>query len=97
MVDDAVRVLRMVYAINRTWQPTTKRVALRAEGLAVKPERLAERIEEALTEPDPLRALIVMTQLQLDTVALAPSGPNVDRARDWLTDGLAILRAVRNI
>jgi hypothetical protein len=97
MVDDAVRVLRMVYAINRTWQPTTKRVALRAEGLAVKPERLAERIEEALTEPDPLRALIVMTQLQLDTVALAPSGPNVDRARDWLTDGLAILRAARNI
>jgi hypothetical protein len=97
MVDVAVRVLRMVYAINRTWQPTTKRVALRAEGLAVKPERLAERIEEALTEPDPLRALIVMTQLQLDTVALAPSGPNVDRARDWLTDGLAILRAARNI
>ena len=93
MVDDAVRVLRMVYAINRTWQPTTKRVALRAEGLAVKPERLAERIEEALTEPDPLRALIVMTQLQLDTVALAPSGPNVDRARLWLAEALKLLRA----
>ena len=27
LVDDAVRVLQMVYAINRTWQPTTKRVA----------------------------------------------------------------------
>lgn len=95
MVDDAVRVLRMVYAINRAWQPTTKRVALRAEELAVKPERLAERIEEALTEPDPLRALIVMTQLQADTVALAPSGPNVDRARHWLAEGLEILRAAR--
>lgn len=93
MVDDAVRVLRMVYAINKTWQPTTKRVALRAENLTVKPDRLAERIEEALTEPDPARALIVMTQLQLDTVALAPSGPNVDRARVWLAEGLSILRA----
>jgi hypothetical protein len=93
LVDDAVRVLRMLYAINRTWQPTTKRVAARAESLAVKPERLAERIEEALTEPDPLRALIVMTQLQLDTVMLAPPGPNVDRAKEWLAEGLAILRA----
>jgi len=93
MLDDAVRVLRMVYAINRVWQPTTKRVALRAEPLAVKPERLAERIEDALTEPDPDRALVVMTQLQLDTVLLAPSGPNVDRARLWLAEALEILGA----
>jgi len=85
----------MLYAINRVWQPTTKRVALRAEALAVKPDRLAERIEEALTEPDPLRALIVMTQLQADTVALAPPGPNVDRARVWLAEGLEILRAAQ--
>jgi hypothetical protein len=93
MVDDAIRVLRMVYAINRAWQPTTKRVALRAESLAVKPEQLAERIEEALTQPDPVRALVVMTQLQLDTVMLAPSGPNVDRARLWLAEALEILGA----
>ena len=93
LVDDAVRVLRMLYAINGTWQPTTKRVALRAASLGVKPDRLAERIEAALTEPDPLRALIVMTQLQLDTVALAPSGPNVDRARVWLAEALEILQA----
>jgi len=93
LVDDAVRVLQMVYAINKRWQPTTKRVAQRAEGLAVKPDRLAARIEEALTEPDPYRALAVMTQLQFDTVALAPSGPNVDRARAWLTEALAIVQA----
>jgi len=88
MVDDAVRILRMVYAINKTWQPTTKRVALRAESLAVKPDKLAERIEEALTELDPYRALTVMTRLQLDTVMLAPPGPNVDRARVWLAEAL---------
>jgi hypothetical protein len=92
LVDDATRVLAIVYAVNRAWQPTSKRVALRAASLAVKPERLAERIEEALTTPDPVHAALTMTELQADTVALAPPGPNVDRARRWLAEVAAILR-----
>jgi hypothetical protein len=92
MLDGAVRVTRIVYALNRVWQPTTKRLAARVEPLAIKPERLAERIEEALTEPDPRRALLTLTELQLDTVRLAPSGPNVDRARVWLAEGAKLLR-----
>ena len=92
MFDGVLQVLRIVYAINRVWEPTTKRLAARVEPLAVKPDRLAERITEALTEPDPRRALATLTGLQLDTVRLAPSGPNVDRAREWLADGLALLQ-----
>jgi len=92
MVDDANRVLQIVYALNRVWPPTTKRVAARVEGLAVKPARLAERIEEALTERDPFRAVLVLTELQLETVALAPSGPNIDRARVWLAGVLDVVR-----
>ena len=92
MVDDAARVLQIVYALNRVWPPTAKRVAARVEGLPVKPERLAERIEEALTEPDPFRALLVLNELQLETVELAPSGANVDRARVWLPQVLEVLR-----
>ena len=92
MLDGAVRVVRIVFALNRVWVPTTKRLALRVEPLPVKPDRLAERIDEALSEPDPNAALLVLTQLQLDTVELAPGGPNVDRARIWLTDGVEILR-----
>jgi predicted nucleotidyltransferase len=84
MMDDASRVLRIVYAVNRVWQPTHKRLAARLAPLAVKPDRLAERIEEAFSEPDPRRALLVMTELQSETVALAPDGPNVNRARWWL-------------
>jgi hypothetical protein len=91
MVDDASRVVRIVFALNRVWQPTLKRLADRAAPLARKPERLAERIEDALTEPDPHRALIIMTELQADTVALAPDGPNIVRARKWLSDGREIL------
>jgi predicted nucleotidyltransferase len=84
MVDDASRLMRIVYALNRVWEPTTKRLAARVATLAIKPDRLAERIEEAFSEPNPRRALLVMTELQAETVALAPDGPNVNRARRWL-------------
>lgn len=91
VVDSANRVLQIVWAVNRRWQPTAKRLASRTSTLAITPERLAERIDEALSELDPVRALLVMTKLQLDAVELAPSGPNVDRARAWLADGVRIL------
>jgi hypothetical protein len=92
LYNDALRVLRIVYALNRVWQPTSKRLADRVQDLQVKPERLAERIEEALTDPDPLRAMLVMSELQTDTADLAPPGPNVDRARRWLREVIAVLR-----
>ncbi len=91
MLDDASRVLRIVYALNRVWQPTHKRLAARATSLAVKPVRLAERIEEAFSESDPRCALLGMTELQSETVALAPDGPNVNRARLWLAAGAKLL------
>jgi hypothetical protein len=95
LVDSARRVLAIVFALNGCWQPTTKRLAVRMAPLAVKPERAAERIDDALTEPDPRRALLVMTELQLDAVLLAPHGQNVDRARRWLAPAAELLRAGR--
>jgi hypothetical protein len=91
MVDDASRVVRIVFALNRVWEPTHKRLHDRAAALTLKPDRLAERIEEALTLPDPRRALLAMTDLQADTVELAPHGPNIDRARTWLRDARELL------
>lgn len=92
LVDDTQRLLRIVYALNRAWEPTTKRLADRVRALPVKPERLGERIEEILTEPEPLRAMLVLSELQADTLALAPSGPNVDRARRWVQEVIEVLR-----
>jgi hypothetical protein len=91
MLDDAARVTAIVYALNRVWPPTHKRLADRVAPLEVKPARLAERIEEAFAEPDPRRAVLAMTELQADTVALAPDGPNVDRARRWLAEAAILL------
>jgi len=79
-------------ALNRERQPTSKRLATNTASLAVKPERLAERIEEALAETDPHRSLLAMSELQFDTVNLAPDGPNVVRARRWLADAIELLR-----
>jgi hypothetical protein len=95
MVDAAQRMLAILFALNRVHQPTAKRLAARLEPLAVKPERLAERLDEALAEPDPCSALRLLTALQLETVQLAPSGPNVDRARTWLAQGLEVLSTKR--
>lgn len=92
LYDDALRVLRIVYALNRVWPPTSKRLADRIQALPVKPERLAERIEEALTEPNAVRAMLVLTQLQADTVDIAPPGPNIARARVWLREVISVLR-----
>jgi hypothetical protein len=97
MVDDANRVVTIVFAVNRVWQPTNKRLASRTAGLAVTPDRLAERIAAALSEPDALRALLTMTELQSETVALAPDGPNVLRARRWLTAVSGVLAAARSV
>jgi predicted nucleotidyltransferase len=95
LVDATLRLLTIVYALNRVWPPTTKRLAVRTQALTIKPHRTAERIEEGLTDPDPTRALLIMTGLQLDTVLLAPSGPCVDRARIWLSRAMDVLRSSR--
>lgn len=92
LVDAAARVLAIVFAVNRVWQPTTKRLAARLAPLSVKPDQLAERITEALTEPDPRRALRAMAEIQLEAVLLAPGGPNIDRARGWLAEASRLLR-----
>jgi predicted nucleotidyltransferase len=92
LVDAATRVLSIVYALNRVWQPTSKRLAARVEPLPIKPDRLAERIDAVFAERDPQRALRLLTELQLDTVQLAPDGPNVVRARRWLADAAELLQ-----
>src|SRR3954468_22247322 len=55
MVDDASRVLQIVSALTRVWLPTSKRLAARLEPLAVKPERLAERLQDAGAGAGPAR------------------------------------------
>jgi hypothetical protein len=77
LVEDAENLLRIVFALNRTWQQGSKRIAAALAPLPQQPERLAERLDAALAGYD-LRA---MRELVRDTLAFAPDSPAVERAR----------------
>jgi predicted nucleotidyltransferase len=77
LVEDAEGVLRILFALNRAWEPGWKRIAVSLESLELKPERTAGRIEEALTGLD----LRTMRELVRDTLALAPETRSVAQAR----------------
>ena len=77
LVEDAENVLRVVFALNRAWEPGWKHLGVRVDPLELKPVRLAERIDTALAALD-LRG---MNELVRDTLALAPDAPAVLEAR----------------
>jgi hypothetical protein len=60
-------VLRIVFAVNRQWEPGWKRLAQRVEPLAAKPERLAERLDAAVRAFD----LPALRELAVEARALA--------------------------
>ena len=74
---DMENVLRVLFAVNRTWEPSWKRLPTLVAPLALKPDRLAERIDEALVESSLRKA----RELVRDTLALAPDLPRVVLAR----------------
>jgi hypothetical protein len=77
LVDDLENVLRIVFALNRQWEPGWKRLQILVEPLAIKPERLAERVDQALRDSD----VIAARTLVRDTLAFAPDLPQVVKAR----------------
>jgi hypothetical protein len=88
MVGDAERIVQIVFALNRAWEPTFKRLAQRVELLRVKPRLLSDRLDDAFARDD----FLALTELALETVRLAPDGPNVLRARAWLAASAEELR-----
>jgi predicted nucleotidyltransferase len=81
LAGDLQNVLRIVFALNRAWEPSWKRLPQLVEPLALKPERLAERIDEALAG----LSLRKTRELVLDTLMLAPDLPRVELARVRIT------------
>jgi nucleotidyltransferase-like protein len=78
------QILRIVFALNREWEPGWKRLAQRVDPLAVRPERLAERIDVLGRSLD----LAALRVLAAETLALAPDLPTVQRARRMLEEPL---------
>lgn len=88
LVEDAENVLRVVFALNRAWEPGWKRLEMSTAPLAIKPERLAARIDAALAGNDLRR----MRELVCDALDLCPPTPTVARAKRELARLLEVLR-----
>jgi predicted nucleotidyltransferase len=84
LVDDAQRLLQVVFAVNEAWEPGWKRLPERLEPLALKPDQLAERLDAAIRSLD----LQGMRTLAAETLALAPETAKTRRARELLLDPL---------
>jgi predicted nucleotidyltransferase len=84
LIGDAHGILRVVFALNEEWEPGWKRLATRLEPLALKPERLAERIDDAIRALD----LQAMRELAAETLELAPQTEKTRVARMRLLEPL---------
>jgi hypothetical protein len=82
LVADVRGCLRVLFALNRRWEPGWKWARVATETLAIRPERLTERIEGVFTADDAETSIRRCTDLILAVLALVPDDPLVTRARD---------------
>jgi hypothetical protein len=85
---DVYNVLRVLFALNRTWETDWKWLGLATDGLAIKPERLAEHIHFVFSGADPYERVTACQELIHDTLALLPVSPGILRARTTIEDSL---------
>lgn len=76
------QMLRLLFAINRQWEPDWKWLAPQSQRLAHKPDRLVERVNDLFLLPDPGERVRACLQLILETLELVP--PSYDMTRQKL-------------
>lgn len=87
---ETYNVLRVLFALNRRWEPDFKWLRLVTGDLAIALERLAERIEEVFTALRLERRVSTSLRLIQDTLALAPATPGIERARATIEECLRL-------
>jgi hypothetical protein len=87
LVRELHNALRILFALNRQWEPEWKWIAPLTSRLALQPDQLAERINEVFSSP-PAEALRRCLQLIYETLLLVPAPHNVSRALATLEDSL---------
>jgi len=81
LVWDAHTVLRVLCALNHQWEPDWKWLTLTVAALEMKPDRLAERIDEIFTPPQAEHSVVRCLELIRDTLVLVPPRYDIERAR----------------
>ncbi len=74
-------MLRLVFAVNRRWEPDWKWLREVTRDLLLAPERMAERIECVLTAPSLEERARTDFGLIRDALALAPTSAAIEQAR----------------
>jgi hypothetical protein len=85
---DVYNILRIVFALNRQWDPDWKWLRPKMKNLTIAPERLADRVDVIFSSGSPRQRVAACQQLILDTLALAPATPGVSRAREVVASSL---------
>jgi hypothetical protein len=95
LLEDARRVLRIVYALNERWElPHWKWLPQHAAALTVAPPDLVDRLHASLLEPDLVAAARHMAALARDVLALVSDEIETSAARDAVGVRLAALDRV---
>lgn len=82
--------LRILFALNRHWEPDWKQLQRHVQRLRIVPKRLVERVNAALTQPEPRQRIAATMWLVLDILALVPASANVKLAQHTLEQSLAV-------
>lgn len=80
LVRDVHNCLRMLFALNRQWEPEWKWLRSATSSLTIKPERLVERINEVFTTAQPEMCVLTCLRLISETLLLASPAYDVMRA-----------------
>ncbi len=88
LVEDVHQVLRLLFAINRTWETSWKWIRHDVQDLALKPDRVVERIEEIFSDRDPRQRRQACNLLILDTLSLVPPRHDVSQAIATIQESL---------
>lgn len=86
--DELERMLRVLFAINRQWEPDFRWISDESERLPLKPPRLLERMDQVFSKASPIERTHLCLQLILDTLRLVPDHFNVARARNQVEAAL---------
>lgn len=75
------RMLRVLFAINRQWEPDFKWIAHESERLPLKPPRMLERMDHVFAKASPIERTHLCLRLILDTLQLVPDTYDVSQAK----------------
>jgi hypothetical protein len=73
-------VLRLVFALNRRWEPEWKWLEQHTADLAIKPDHLVERIGATFAGSQPEQGVAMCQRLIADVLGLVPPPHDVRRA-----------------